>query len=471
MRSLDCLTQRRLPSLPKGLRWKPSVVFGLAFFLWLASSVASSHIIMGTRSLHLRVAEADLIVRARVVNPDALFVSADGATRRELVEIEVLEILKGDANDATRIRFAQDGHEVARYRAGQQALFFLEPIAESRELRALAVPGGPTHVSSQEHDELFLIDPAKSTVLLAATKDLVKSERAATGTERVALIRRATLALLTSNDPSLAASALASLVLAPDAALLTTADMPRLEKRLSDPMVSIGFRVGLLAELERRGLVKGPDRWVALLDGASPKELPTAIRAVGMHPYAPVEERLIALLGNPDSPTAVATEAAIALGEFRNEAAVKALADALAKGEPRLRNAAIRGLGRNATPASQQVLEHAAESHPDPATRNRARAELRSGEARRARSDARTMRKPESVLRSRPFRILVRSWVRIPGALRPSMLRSEVFGDSCVRKSRSPGSQRRRASRATFARSHPAPGLNRHSHARTSGIA
>jgi hypothetical protein len=374
----------------------PTMACALAFVLGLASGVASSHIIMGTRSLHLRVAEADLIVRARVVDPDAVFVSRDGATRRELVEIEVLEVLKGDAADGARIRFAQDGHEVARYRAGQHALFFLEPIASSRELRALAVPGGPTHVSSQEHDELFLIDPAKSTVLLAATKDLIASERTATGTERVALIRRATLALLTSDDPSLAASALASLVLAPDSAvLLTTADMPRLEQRLSDPMVSIGFRAGLLAELERRGLVTGPERWVALLDGATPKELPTAIRAVGTHPHEPVKLRLIALLANPDSPSAVATEAAIALGAFRDEAAVKALADALAKGERPLRNAAIRGLGRNATPASQQVLEHAAESHPDPATRNRARAEIRSGEARRAHSRAHTTRKPE----------------------------------------------------------------------------
>lgn len=343
---------------------------------------------MGTKSLHLRVAEADLIVRGRVIDPNAIFVSADGRTRRELVEIEVLEILKGHAMDAPRIRFAQDGHEVARYRAGQRALFFLEPITDSRELRALAVPGGPTHVSGQEHDELFLVDAPKGDVLLSATKNLIASGTAATGIERVALIRRATLDLLTSGDSSLAASALASLVLAPDAALLTPADLPRLEKLLSDPMVSIGFRAGLLAELERRGLMKGPDRWAVLLDSASPSELPTAIRAAGMHPSEPVKRRLLSLLENPDTPTAIAAESAMALGAFRGEDVVKALAAALAKEEPRLRNAAIRGLGQLGSPTAQSVLDHAATAHADPATKNRARAELRSGEARRARSDA-----------------------------------------------------------------------------------
>jgi hypothetical protein len=38
--------------------------------------------------------------------------------------------------------------------------------------------------------------------------------------------------------------------------------------------------------------------------------------------------------------------------------------------------AAIRGLGRIATPEASRALESAAASHPDPATRRRARAEI-----------------------------------------------------------------------------------------------
>jgi hypothetical protein len=362
----------------------------LVLLIGTAASVASSHVIMGTKSLHLRVVEADLIVRARVIDPDAVFVSADGHTRRELVDIEVIEVLKGQRPDAEGLRFAQDGHEVARYRVGQQALFFLEPIADSRELRALAVPGGPTHVSGQEHNELFLLEGPHADVLLSATKDLIASETAATGDERVARIRRATLNLLTSGDPALAASGLASLVLSPDAALLTVGDLPRLEAVLGDPMVSIGFRAGLLAELERRGLAGGPGRWVALLDSASPSELATAIRAVGAHPSEPVKQRLLALLVNPDAPPTIAAEAAIALGAFHEADVVVALANALATGDARVRNAAIRALGQMGTPDARSTLDQAANSHADPATKRRAEAEIRSGDARRVRSESRS---------------------------------------------------------------------------------
>lgn len=361
----------------------------LALVITLASVNASAHVIMGTKSLHLRVVEADVIVRGRVLDPELVFVSADGKTRRELVEVQVLEELKGKAGAET-LRFAQDGHEVARYRAGQEALFFLEPIAKSRELRALAVPAGPTHVSGQEHDELFLLEAPHGEVLLSATRAFARSESVATTDERVALIRGATLDLLTSGDSQLGAFALASLVLTPDAELVVAADLPRLEKLLADPNVSIGLRAGLVAELERRGLVDGPTRWLTLLQKARPSDLPTAIRAAGVHPSEPVQRHLLGLLEDPNSETEIAAESAIALGTPQNVAVVGALAVALAKGEPRLRNAAIRGLGRIGGPEARRALEQAARYHPDSATQGRARAELRSASVRSAHSDARS---------------------------------------------------------------------------------
>ncbi len=358
----------------------------MALVVLLASTNAFAHVIMGTKSLHLRVAEVDLVVRARIIDPEAVFVSKDGSTKRRLVEIEILEALKGLAGAKT-VRFAQDGHDVALYKVGQEALFFLEPIAKSRELRALAVPGGPTHFSSQEHNEQFVIDGPHGPVLLSATRAFASSESAATVDERVALIRGATLDLLTSGDSQLGASALASLVLTPDAELVTKADLPRLEKLLANQSVSIGFRAGLVAELERRGLVDGSVYRLALLQNASPEEQPAAIRAAGVHPSEQVNAFLAELLVDPNSKTEIAAEAAMALGASQNVAMVEPLADALMRGEPRLSNAAIRALGQIGGPEAREALEHAARTHPDPATRRRAAAKLRSGEALSARSD------------------------------------------------------------------------------------
>lgn len=352
----------------------------------VAATDAAAHVIMGTKSLHLRVVEADLVAHVRILDPQALFVSADGHSKRQLVEVQILEILKGKSG-AQKLLVAQDGHEVAAYSVGHQALFFLEPIERSRELRALAVPGGPTHVSSQEHDERFLTDGPQGEVLLSATRALVASESAATSEARVALIRRATLELLTSGDTQLATSALASLVLAPHAALLTPADVPRLEKLLADSAISIGLRAGLLAELERRGLVEGPGRWLAILQNARPAELARAIRAASTHPSEPVTAFLLDLLESPGGTPEIKAEAAVALGASRNPAVVGALVEALENGEPRLRNGAIRGLGQIGGDEARQALERASRTHRDPGTRNRAQAEIRSVEARSARSD------------------------------------------------------------------------------------
>ena len=364
------------------LRIAAGFILAMTWIGLLGSTNSSAHIVMGTKSLHLLVVEADLVLRARVTDPEFVFVSADGLSRRKLVEIEVLEEMKGDAGAKT-IRFAQDGHDVARYASGQEALFFLRPIAKSRELRMLAVPNGPSHVSGQEHEERFLIEGKYAQVLLSAVRRLTKSGTAGSTAQRVALIRSATLDLLTSGDAGLGASGLASLVLTPHAALVTAADLPRLKAFLARQDVSIGLRAGLIAELERRGLIEGGAYWLALLQNAGPAELPAAIRAAGAHPSVAVNAYLLSVLSHSESQTEIAAECAIALGTARNVVAVDALSDALMKGKPRLRNAAIRGLGRIDGPEAHEALERAAQTHSDSATRKRARAELRSAAVRR----------------------------------------------------------------------------------------
>ena len=346
----------------------------------------SAHIVMGTKSLHLRVAESEVILLGRVVDPAAMFVTGNGKTRRALVEIEVLEALKGTAGSGG-VRIAQDGHAVATYRKGDEALFFLKPIAKSRELRSLALPGGPTHVSGQEHDEEFVIAGAAGATLLSATRSFVASETAETTEERVELIRTATLALLTSRESRLASSALASLVLSPHAKWITADDLPRLHSTLSDAANPIGFRVGLIDELERRGLVAGDPERLTLLRTAEPGALPATIRAVGPRAGPAVKVFLLELVG-PESKARpeVMAEAAIALGTTRDPRALDALGVALAHPEARVRNAAIRGLGLFGTPEADSILSKVGQEHPDLETRRRARAEAEKSHVRGARS-------------------------------------------------------------------------------------
>jgi len=329
---------------PRSFPWI-SIVVGL--MLLGIGLPGSAHVIMGSKSLPLRIAESDLVVRGRVVDPELVFVREVGQSRRRLVEIEVLEALKGKTA-SERLRIAQDGHDVPRYRIGDEALFFLTGIEKSRELGALAVPGGPTFVSSQEHADRFLITPPHGATLLSAARSLAASETVPMGSGRIALIRAATLDLLTSGDAQLGAAALASLVLSPDAAFVVEDDLPRLEAFLADASVSIGLRAGVLAELERRQLLEGPAHWRALLDQAGPEDLATAIRAAGAHPSEPVRAFLLARLTSPDEPSEIATEAAIALGAWRDPSLVPVLEEALerarASGDRRLEGAVIRGL-------------------------------------------------------------------------------------------------------------------------------
>lgn len=371
-------------------------VAAVMLVLCSAPPLVSAHVIMGQQSLHLQVAEADLIVRGRVTDPAKLHVSADGSKQRRLVEVETLEVIKGQTEVAL-LRVAQDGHDPPRFRAGDEAIFFLRPIEASRELRSLAVEGGASHVSSQEHDERFLIEARHGPVLLSSLRSFARSENAPDVETRVRLIREATLDLLTSGSIPLSTRALAGLVLAPHAALVTPPDLPRLERLLTDPATSVGLKAGLIAELDRRGLIEGPDHWLRLLEDTPRRQLSTAIRAVATRPSPAIRAHLIGLLSdarrepgptarsthsNFDPKSEIAAEAAMALASMPSAEVIAALDGALDHASSRVRNAAIRALGRIDSQPARRVLEIAAKSHTDPETRKRAGAARRAAEAR-----------------------------------------------------------------------------------------
>jgi len=337
---------------------------------------ARAHVVYGTKTLHGLIAEAELVLHARIVSVEAQpsLPSGAGQTGRPTVVAEAVEVLKGKL-EASRVRFVQHGHGVAQFEVGDETLLFLIPIARSRELRALGQEGTHAWVSLQEHEDEYPLDAANRERLLAVAGAYVAADAADSVAARQAALRPATLALLASGDPRLASSAVRDLVLAPEAPLVVAEDRPALEAVLSDPKTSMGVRVALLAELERRGIVEGPPLWLRLMSSeVPPRERAIAIRAAGASAAGSVRARLIALVADPD--VDVAAAAAAAIGTPGNRDAVAALAGALTRGAPKLRMAAIRALGRIATPEAQAALESAASSHPDPDTRRRARAEV-----------------------------------------------------------------------------------------------
>jgi hypothetical protein len=322
--------------------------------LGLGAGAARAHIVVGTDTLRGLVLQADLVARVRILDPGTS--GSDAALGEPVVVAEVLELIKGApapgvAPAPTSLRFVQHGHGVPVYAKNQETVVFLQKLERVRELSALA--GKVAWVSIQE---------GKAS---PADKQLMAALRAYVALEKLPLaqqpqgVRQITVKLLASPDPMLASSAVRDVALLRDAPIVTAEDLPALEPVLSNPATSIGVRIALLSELVRE--TRGADQ-IAV------------VRALAAHPGAAVTLELISLLASP-APLLVSA-AAISLGVPGNEKAVEPLGKLLAASDERVRMSAIRGLGRIGTPAAQARLAEAAASHPDPATRRRAGAEV-----------------------------------------------------------------------------------------------
>lgn len=359
---------RRLSeSMQRGAR----VAWTVAVAALLIAGPAQAHVVYGTATFFQLVQEADLVLHARVTDAHGTWPPHDPASRRSVVSVAVLETLKGPPQVGS-ITFVPQGHGVATYADGDDVVVFLQRIARSRELAGTAVAEHVGWISRQESVDRLVLG-AGGDAFLAALRAYAAVDAQATAEARLTALRRVTVKLLTSREPRLAVSAVRDLALAADAPLVTVADVPVLTPMLDDDRIVIGVRIGLLAELERRRLVQAPQHWARLIDGTSGRERLSVIRASAAHPSAAVTASLLRVLDGSDSEAAAA--AAVSLGTPSNESAVQPLAAALARGEPALRQAAIRGLGRIQTPSARRSLELAAAFHLDPATRRRAKAE------------------------------------------------------------------------------------------------
>ena len=337
------------------------------------SAPARAHVVYGTTTLRLLTLQSDLVVRARIVDPDSEIVLEDPLVRETLLVAEVLETLKGEAPEGP-LRFVQHGHGTPKYEKGEEVALFLQRTERNRELGGSPIAEHVSWVSVQEAAAKFPLDDGSRAGFSAALRSYAALEKLPAEQQPGAL-RRLTLTLLASPDPRLASSAVRDAALAGDAPFFTAKDLPALEALLANADLPIGVRVALLSELERSGLVESPPRWARLLRETRGRDRFTVVRAVAVHPSPAVTQELLLLLKS-DDPLLVST-VAVSLGAPGNEQAVLPLSKLLASDQQRVRMAAIRGLGRIATPSAQAELKKVAASHADSATRRRAGAEVR----------------------------------------------------------------------------------------------
>lgn len=307
--------------------------------------------------------ESDGIVRVRIVAATATIDA--GGIAYPLVHADVLATLKGTIAPGA-LAFANVGTGSAAFVDGEDVVVFLRQIDRFAELAATALPSRLRWAAVANAGEKLASRP----LVIDAIRGYVALDTIPDPDTRGDALRALTLQLLKSGDSQLVTSVLRDLAPGGDAGALTLADLPAMVPLIESSRVPIGTRIALVAELERRGLVFGPARWVRLLRTSHGADLLAVIRAVGEHPSAGVSAQLIEFLADRD--LAVATAAATALGVPGNVEAVRPLAASLARADAPLRNAAVAALTRIGTQSARQALELVAARHPDPDLRRRA---------------------------------------------------------------------------------------------------
>ena len=331
---------------------------------------AGAQQVVGMASLRQLTRDADTVVRARITAASAELEA--GGRMVPVVYAEVLATIKGSTAPGT-VAFANVGSGTARFVDGEETLLFLRHIERVAELAATTLQSRLRYVAIPNAGERIVLTDATRLVVCDAVRRYAALESIPDPETRGDALRALSLELMKSGEPLLVASVLRDIQPGGDAAALTLADLPAMVPLIESPRVPIGTRIAVVAELERRGLVFGPARWVRLLRTSRGSDLLAVLHAVGEHPSAGVNDYLIPLLGDRD--LAIATGAASALGVPGNVDAVRPLTACLARDDQPLRLAALRSLARIGTQGARQAIELIAARHPDPALRHRAEVE------------------------------------------------------------------------------------------------
>ncbi len=348
-------------------------------------------------SLRQLTRDADTVVRARIVVA-AASLDAGGVSYR-LVHAEVLETLKG-ATAPGALAFATTG--ATTYVDGEEVLLFLQHVERVPELAATPLQSRLRYVAMPNGGEKVGITPGERAPFAAAVRGYAMVETFADPEMRTDALRKLTLEILKSGDPRLVASVMRDFSPGGDAAALTLADLPALVPLIESPRVPIGTRIAIVAELERRGLVFGPARWVRLLRTSRGSDLQSVIRAVGSHPSAGVTAQLVPLLEHAD--LAIATEAAVALGVPGNVEAVRPLVTCLGRVDAPLQHAALdesRSHRHAERPPSARARRRPASRHRGAPPRRDRGDHARPASRHDPRRDAR-LRRPRTRPRRRP---------------------------------------------------------------------
>ncbi len=358
-----------------------------------AQAQAPAPAILGLASLRQLTRDADLIVSASIVAARADV--AAGAGAYPIVHTDVHATLKGTIAPGPLV-FVNVGPRATSFTDGEEVLLFLRAIERVPELAATPLATRLRWVVIPNAGEKLAPRPQ----LTNAVARYVALDAIPDPDTRGDALRALSLELVKSGDPFLVTSVLRDVAPGGDAAALTLADLPALAPLIENPRVPIGTRIALVAELERRGLVFGPARWVRLLRTSSGDDLLAVIRAVGEHPSAGVTAHLLPMLDDRDF--AVATAVATALGIPGNVDAVRPLTASLARDDRALRLAALASLTRIGTQSARQAIELVAARHPDRELRERADIEALTLARRHGTTLAPTLGTPDSALTQAP---------------------------------------------------------------------
>jgi hypothetical protein len=340
----------------------------LAVALLTASAADFGHAQIGAgASIRRLTHDADAVVRARITIVGATMEA--GGHLYPVVHADVVETMKGAPAPGALV-FAIAGPGAPAYVAGEEVVLFLQSVERVATLAATPLATRVRYATIPNAGEKLVLHPREREAVVGAVRGYVAVDTIPDPEGRTEALRKLTLEILKSKEPTLVTSVMRDFAPGGDAAALTLADLPALAPLIESPRVPIGTRIALVAELERRGLIFGPARWVRLLRTSQGSDLLAVIRAVGEHPSAGVNAQLMPMLAARDF--AVATAAATALGVPGNVEAVRPLAASLGRADAHLRDAALRSLARIGTQSARQALELAAARHPDPLTRRHA---------------------------------------------------------------------------------------------------